>query len=94
MGNPRQLGTQDKINSIKIHMVVMRPVWVVILELMLDMVDIICHSIKETSPRCITINFKIMISRMDTMAKVFTIEAVVEAVAIRIQDVVAADFIR
>jgi len=89
-----ELGTQDKINSIKMHMAVMQMVWEVTMGLMLDMVDIICHRIKETTTRCITNNIQIMISRVDTMDRGFKIEAVVEDVDTTMQVALGAVIIR
>ena len=92
-GNP-QHGTQAKINSIKMLMVVKQEWAVVTLELILDMVDIMCHRIKETSTRCININIPIMISITVTMAKVFKIAVVAEVVDTQMQGVVAVATVR
>ena len=92
-GNPLH-GTQAKINSIKMLMVVKQEWAVVTLELILDMVDIMCHRIKETSTRCININIPIMISITVTMAKVFKIAVVAEVVDTQMQGAVAVVTVR
>ena len=92
-GNP-QHGTQAKINSIKMLMLVRQEWAVVTLELILDMVDIMCHRIKETSTRCININIPIMISITVTMAKASKIAVVAEVVDTQMQDAVAEATVR